>query len=74
MKLLIIYLFLLGLQGCAVNEMWVGNVYDDNNDIVWSDVFKDEDRCKETTPNMVSKFEYRGAWDWDCILNEKASP
>jgi len=54
--------------------MWVGNVYGDNNDILWSDIFIDEDRCKELTANMVSEFQYTGAQSWDCFLPEKATP
>jgi hypothetical protein len=73
MKFLIFPLFLLCLQGC-ITEMWVGNVYGENNEILWADVFMEEDRCKETTPNMVPEFEYIGAWDWDCTLHVRDNP
>ena len=74
MKFIFISLFLLGLQGCATTDMWVGNVYGDNDDILWSDVFINGDRCKEKTANMVSEFEYTGARSWDCIPPEKVTP
>ncbi len=73
MKLLIISLFLLGLQGCILNE-FEGNVYDTNNDILWRDIFTGENRCIEKTAQKALKLQGSGAQSWDCFLHEKATP
>jgi hypothetical protein len=72
MKLIIIALFLLGMQGCVLSE-FQGNVYNANKDILWTETFTGEDRCNKITAKKATSFqgggavEGEGVWSWDCF-------
>jgi hypothetical protein len=70
MKLIIISLFLLGMQGCITSE-YKGNVYNANKDILWTEIFTGDDRCNKITAKKATSFQRGdsngGLWSWDCF-------